>query len=322
MGRSHAITGAGLWLAGWGWAATAGLADPGVDVLTVGTMLCTGAALLPDFDHESSHLAYSGARITRRIGKTVVTGEPGFEQTLSKKDASLGERATRGFARTVGRIGAGIHAATKLDADRPDKDGHRTITHTFVFALLAGTLVTGLVGLDQKAGPIPVGSIAAALLVLAFTGLGYAVARSAWGGRRRKVKLSRKGRRWHKSTLVAWTLAIYTFVVVPPGAWWIGLAVGAGCAIHCLGDLITESGCPVLWPIPIPATELRSPGRGLPRRPTRVWRTWYLVGTPRWMRFKVTATSGAERAIRWAMVVLSALAVTGMIWSAGWGPNA
>lgn len=292
MGKSHAVTGAGLWLAGWGWAATAGFADPGVDVLTAGTMLCTGAALLPDLDHPNSRLAHSGGLITL------------------------------GFAKMVGRIGAGIHAATKLDADRPDKDGHRTITHTFFGAVFIGTLVTAVCSLDRAAGPVPVGSIIAALLVLAFSGLGYAAVRSAWGGRRKKVKLSRKGRRWHKSTLIAWVLAIYTLVIVPSGAWWIGFAVGAGCVIHCLGDIITESGCPVLWPIPIPRTELRAPAPGRRRVPTRVWRTWYLVGTPRWMRFKVTATSSAEWVIRWAMVGISVLALAGMVWSSGWGPNA
>lgn len=290
MGKSHAITGAGLWIAGWSWASVAGLADPGLDVLTVGTALCTGAALLPDLDHPESRLAHSGGLITY------------------------------GFAKAVGRIGAGIHAATKLDADRTDRDGHRTITHTFLFALLTGTLVAGVTSLDRMAGPVPVGKLVAALLVLAFTGLGYAAVRSGWGGRRNRVTVF--GRRRHKSTIVAWTAAIATFVLVPANAWWIGLAVGAGCAIHCLGDIITESGCPVLWPLPVPSTELRSPRRGDPRVPTRVWRTWYLVGTPRWMRFKVTADSPAEWAIRWAMVALSMLAVTGLVWSVGWGPNA
>lgn len=289
MGKSHAVTGAAGWLVGWGWASVAGLADPGVDVLTVGTMLCTGAALLPDLDHPHSRLAHSGGLITY------------------------------GFAKMVGRIGAGIHAATKLTADRPDRDGHRTITHTFFFALLAGTLVTGVCGFGTVAGWLPVGSLVAAVLVLGFTGLGAAAVRSAWGGRRRKVKVL--GERRHKSTVLAWVLAIATFVVVPAGAWWIGLAVGAGCAIHCLGDLITESGCPVLWPIPIPRTELVR-GHGRTRVPTLVWRTWYLVGTPRWMRFKVTATSPAEWVIRWASVLLTLVSVAGMVWSSGWGPNA
>lgn len=287
MGTSHAVTGAAGWVVGWGWASVAGIADPGVDVLTVGTALCAGAALLPDFDHCDSRLARSGGVVTY------------------------------GFAWAIGRIGAGIHAVTKLPADRPDRDGHRTITHTFLFALLAGILVTVACGLDTI-GPVPAGKLVAALLVLAFTGLGYAAIRSAWGGRRGKVKVF--GRRRHKSTVLAWMLALATFIVVPAGAWWIGLAVGVGCVIHCLGDVITESGCPVLWPIPIPRTEMR--GRGRNRAPVRVWRIWFLVGTPRWMRFKVAADSAAELVIRWASVVLAAVAVAGVVWSAGWGPNA
>jgi hypothetical protein len=33
--------------------------------------------------------------------------------------------------------------------------------------------------------------------------------------------------------------------------WWLGLAVGGGAAVHCLGDAITRAGVPFVWPIPI-----------------------------------------------------------------------
>jgi hypothetical protein len=42
----------------------------------------------------------------------------------------------------------------------------------------------------------------------------------------------------------------------------MGIAVAVGCVTHCLGDAITESGCPFLFPIPIAGEtwyELRPP---------------------------------------------------------------
>ena len=42
----------------------------------------------------------------------------------------------------------------------------------------------------------------------------------------------------------------------------LGLAVGVGCFVHLLGDLITREGVPILWPIPT--------GR----------RMWRMIGVP------------------------------------------
>ncbi len=289
MGTSHAISGASLWLAGWAWTSLTGWVEPGPDVLTVGTALAAGAALLPDFDHPDSRMANSGGIITEK------------------------------FASLVGRVGAALHAATKLEADRPRLGGHRTVTHTFLFAALFGAVVHLACGTDWTLGPVPAGKLFAALLVLAFTSLGYAAIRSFWGGRRRKWKIF--GGRWHKHQVFAVLAALATYLIVPANAWWIGLAVGVGCAIHCLGDIITESGCPVLWPIPIRSTELVYQRKLRTKTPTVRWRTWHLVGTPRWMRFKVRKGSTVETVISWALVVLAAAAVAGIIWSGGWGPN-
>ena len=290
MGTGHAISGASLWLAGWSWTAIAGLAEPGMDVLAIGAGLAAGAALLPDLDTDESRLAHAGGWPTRK------------------------------FAKFVGWVGANVHAATKLDADRPDRDGHRTITHTLLFAVLAGTVITGLCRFEYTIGPVVAGKAVAAVLAFAFTKLGYTAIRSFWGGRRRKWKVF--GQRWHKHTVFATLAAITTYASVPAGVWWIGLAVGAGCAIHCLGDMITMSGCPLLWPLPIPRTELRYVRARRTKVPVRVWRTWYLVGTPRWMRFRVTATSPAETVVSWALVLLACASQAGIIWSLLWGPTA
>src|SRR2546430_12731058 len=62
-------------------------------------------------------------------------------------------------------------------------------------------------------------------------------------------------------------LPIYWLIVVAAGAavWWsltasaagelqrltgwLGVAVAAGCCAHCLGDALTEAGCPFLFPV-------------------------------------------------------------------------
>lgn len=281
MGRGHAVSGVTVWLTGWSWTSLAGYAHPRADVLIVGSLVAAGAALAPDFDHPSSSLARAGGRLTYWIAK--------------------------GF----GFVGRNIHAATKTDADRPDKDGHRTITHTLVFAVLAGCLVSGVSGLSDNAGAAlaawsgipglaPIGKLLTALLVFVFVRLGFAAARGAFPGRRRTVKLFKGGRRWRKPTLVALACAVASYALVPPDVWWLGLAVSVGCIAHLLGDVITASGCPVLWPLPIPSRELVYNRKTRQREPVTRWRTWYLVGTPKWMRFRVG--SKTETWVTWGIV--------------------
>lgn len=32
---------------------------------------------------------------------------------------------------------------------------------------------------------------------------------------------------------------------------WLGVAVGAGCLVHCLGECVTGDGSPLFWPLPL-----------------------------------------------------------------------
>ena len=81
-------------------------------------------------------------------------------------------------------------------------------------------------------------------------------------------------------------------------AGWLGSAVTLGMLIHAVGDAITESGAPLLWPLPI---------RG---------RTWYPVGSPRAARFR---TGGAVEswvvapALTVGTLVLAVLVVPGVL---------
>ena len=79
-------------------------------------------------------------------------------------------------------------------------------------------------------------------------------------------------------------------------AGWLGTAVTLGMLVHAVGDAVTESGAPLLWPVPI---------RG---------RTWYPVGGPRVTRFR---TGGAVEswivapALTVGTLVLAVLVVPG-----------
>jgi membrane-bound metal-dependent hydrolase YbcI (DUF457 family) len=301
LGTGHAVSGVTVWWTGWSWATLAGLTHPHLDVLIVGSLVASGAALAPDFDHPESRLAHAGGLLTETIA--------------------------RGF----GYIGRNIHAATKLDADRPDRDGHRTVTHTLVFAVLAGCLVAGVSGLSRPAGAAlagwagipalaPLGKLITAVLVYVFVRLGFAASRAAFPGRQRRVKLFKKGRRWRKPTLVALACAVAAYALVPADVWWLGLAVSVGCISHLLGDVITAAGCPVLWPLPIPSREQRYNRQTRQREPVTRWRTWYLVGTPKWMRFRVGGRTEAR--VTWGIIVFGVLAAGVLVYAVGWGPAA
>jgi hypothetical protein len=53
------------------------------------------------------------------------------------------------------------------------------------------------------------------------------------------------------------------------------------------------------------------------RVPVRQWRTWYLVGTPMWMRFPVN--SPAERIVTRCLFAWCLFAVAGLVYAYGWG---
>lgn len=59
---------------------------------------------------------------------------------------------------------------------------------------------------------------------------------------------------------------------------WLGLPIVLGALVHDIGDALTVSGCPILWPIPV--------GR----------KRWYPVGPPKFMRFRAGELGGTEGA--------------------------
>jgi membrane-bound metal-dependent hydrolase YbcI (DUF457 family) len=224
MGPSHALSGAAVWLGGT-WALDHfGVYQQSPVEIAVGTAVCAGAALLPDLD-------MSGKVISGQGGATV---------------ANTFGRVSLFIAEVLEKFSLTVYRATKMKRD-PDRDnGHRTLTHTIPFAVGIGWLTTAATGFGGKWAVI---GILFFTLGLALRGLFHRWALRAG---------------WILITALAVGAAYATFLYLPAdrGYPMLGVAVGVGCFVHLLGDLITSAGVPILWPIPT--------GR----------RTWRMIGVP------------------------------------------
>lgn len=218
MGRSHAISGAAGWLGLCLAAKTSGVLDPEMTTVAAGAVVAAGAALWPDIDHEGSTVARTLGPITQ-----------------------LGSRLVSFVADAV-RDGTCGCCAT--DSTR----GHRTLTHTVVFAILCGPLV-GAAGWWW-------GTRAAAVLIGV---AGWLAVRGVWPRRFGGL-----------AGLIAGAGAGYAvwWLGEPDGWWWLGLPMSWGVLAHILGDAITHHGVPLWWPLRIQGCR------------------WRRVGTPEWARFR------------------------------------
>lgn len=109
MGRSHALSEAVVWLCGCAGAAVWG-AQPAAGTVVVGAAVAAGAALLPDIDHPGSVVARSLGPVTCVIARGTAAGAAALRRS------SCGCCTGRG--------------------------GHRAVTHTLVFAVAAGLVVS------------------------------------------------------------------------------------------------------------------------------------------------------------------------------------
>lgn len=189
-----------------------------------------------------------------------------------------GARASRLLGPVTGTLSRGVRAGsrwlyrrTKGPRDERHDGEHRHATHTVAFALLAGTAAA--LGTWLGSVWVPAGIV----------GLGILLAVDALGD---------------------WVLPV---AGICAGVWWgavagdvlgilagtgpaLGIAVALGCVTHCLGDAVTLSGCPFLWPIPIAGE------------------TWFEIRPPQPLRFR---TGGAfeTRGVFPAFVVIAVLLV-------------
>ncbi|WP_406141840.1 metal-dependent hydrolase [Streptomyces sp. NBC_01089] len=234
MGPAHSLSGAAAWL-GVGAAATAYGHPMPWPVLVVGALISAGAALAPDLDHKAA--------------------------TISNAFGPL----SHGLCALVDALAAVVYRATRGKGDPRKGGGHRTLTHTGVWAVLLGA---GASALAIYGGRWAVLGILFVHMVLAIEGLLWRASRPS------------------SSTVLVWLLGaagawILAQILAEPGNgsdWlftdpgqnymWLGLPIVLGALIHDIGDAITVSGCPIFWPIPL--------GR----------KHWRHVGPPKFMRFR------------------------------------
>lgn len=213
---------------------------------TVGAILAAGAALLPDCDHGSATIAHTFGALTKAIADAV---------------------------HWISHI---IYRTTRLKRDANKAGGHRTFTHTLVFAVLAG-LGTTAIALSTNKWALPV-------LMVFMCGIAIRGLLHNWTPQHHAI-----GNFVLSTTLtvLCWHWAYHEPRLAPLA----GVAVATGCVAHLLGDAMTLEGCPIFWPVPI----------GL--------KTWYPIGPPKPMRMR---TGGkVELAFVLPVLTIIALALTG-----------
>ncbi|MFD7900138.1 metal-dependent hydrolase [Streptomyces sp. NPDC059568] len=233
MGPAHSLSGAAAWLGVGAAAAAAGHGMPW-PVLAVGALICAGAALAPDLDHKA-------ATISRAFGPV-----------------------SRTLCEIVDKLSYAVYKATRKPGDSRRTGGHRTLTHTWLWAVLIGA---GASAVAYAGGRWAVLAILFVHLVLAVEGL-------LW----RAARVSSDVLVWLLGATSAWILADVLdkpgngadWLFTAPGQeyLWLGLPIVLGALVHDIGDALTVSGCPILWPIPL--------GR----------KRWYPIGPPKGMRFR------------------------------------
>ncbi|MBX6357519.1 MAG: metal-dependent hydrolase [Micromonosporaceae bacterium] len=254
MGPSHALSGAAVWLAGsWALDHFAGYGQSPL-AIAVGTAVCAGSTLLPDID-------LSGRVTANRGGATVA-------RTFGVVSLFLAE--------VVEKVSLAVYRATRTRRDPQREYGHRTLTHTLPFT---GLLAWGTTALCAEYGKWAV------IGVLFFTfGLALRGLLDEWA--------ERAG--WLVVTALSAAAAGVAFALLPAGRGYpmLGLAVGVGCLVHLVGDMLTSSGVPLLWPIPT--------GR----------RMWRMIGVPDAAAIRVGGRG--ERLLRVAFLVVCLAAAAAM----------
>ncbi|TQS46592.1 metal-dependent hydrolase [Cryptosporangium phraense] len=253
MGPTHAISGAAAWLVGSAVAAQLGGYMQSPIELTTYTVACAGAALLPDLD--------TSGRVTANKGGATVARTFGIVSLF--------------LAECVEKVSLGVYTVTRSRRDAKRRNGHRTFTHTWLFAAGLGF---GVGYLAERYGRT---AVVIALFLLFGLGIRGLMADAA------------KSSGWIIVTALS-ALAAYVAIDTLPadrGYPLLGLSVGIGCVVHTFGDMITKAGCPVLWPLPI---------RG---------RRWHEVGMPD--RIAVRAGGTVERTV--LVPAFTVLAVLGVI---------
>jgi membrane-bound metal-dependent hydrolase YbcI (DUF457 family) len=190
-------------------------------------------------------------------------------------------RAYRPFSLVASRLvrcaSRQLYARTRWAADEQRDGSHRGITHTILGATLFGGIASGVGSSGHPRW----------ILVVLFALLGVGM-RGVW-----MKTCRRKGDGWTLGVTCAATAGAWYMVGGRAGHWdWLGLPVAIGALTHCLGDSLTTSGCPLLWPLVITG---------------RRWYPVHLLGP-----LKFTTGGRVETKFVYGCFVLAAIIVTGI----------
>lgn len=199
--------------------------------------------------------------VPQALAFAVVTAGAGIAPDLDHPSAtasrSLGP-VTGLVAWTLRHVSGFVYRHTKTTRDSGRDGTHRGITHTWPGALTVGAATAAICRFGGLWGTV------GCLFLFALFALRALPPKEAPG----------------TDLVCAAGLAGLGWWVLPSEGLsaWTGAAVVVGMLVHCLGDALTESGVPLLWPIPLDG------------------KRWYPVRTPAIVRFR--ASGPGDRIVR------------------------
>jgi membrane-bound metal-dependent hydrolase YbcI (DUF457 family) len=228
------------------------------------------------------------------VGLALASAAPALAGVHSREDALVFAVLTAGFSllpdldhptstatrrfgpaswlasRVVRPLSAAVFRATAGPGDHGEGT-HRALTHTGAAAVALGVGVNAAVAVW---GSWALWSVVFVGLALAVKGIDHLIPGPP-------------------SLAAAGLLTAGLWWTVGAGHAWAGTAVAVGMLVHDVGDALTESGAPLLWPLSI---------RG---------RRWYPVGLPRPLRFH---TGGVVEVVLLAGMTAAALWLGAGLW--------
>ncbi|KMS92222.1 metal-dependent hydrolase [Prauserella rugosa] len=180
------------------------------------------------------------------------------------------------LSRLLRSASAAVYSVTKGPRDEDRTGTHRHLSHTVLFAALVGLAVAAG---TEAGGPWVVAAVVIIGLLLAEDALGDWLLPVTGGA----------------AIWWAWEVAPHALTELEAMGGLLGLAVALGCVTHCLGDALTESGCPFLFPLPIAGE------------------TWYELRPPSLLRFR-TGKTFENRVLFPLFSVLAVLLIPG-VWT-------
>ena len=244
MGPSHAACGAAAWVAltadytlkladltipiGWG------VLPVGNAGVVTGALICAGAALLPDLDHPGGTVARSLPPLSGWLSRAVVRVAGGHRRATH---SLLGLAVFIALAWVTQNVAVPVGDALRWGSTAAAGDlpggGSANVRAAGAAAALPGEVW-------PLAAVLSVLLIAFAVKVLAFVPDRFS--RANWA--------------------VGILLGLLVAARPPENPWWFVIAVGVGCAVHLLGDMVTTQGIHLLWPLrmalPLPRALYRS----------------------------------------------------------------